>query len=111
MLDYWENFWKVKESNSQRSLTVCELTVGFLMPPHPLTNFEIQKCYQSKRKFNITYSKDKLPKIKDGTWIVYLDGWRSHWVVLYMNGDNVTYCDSFGAENITREKNTSKWFS
>ena len=22
------------------------------MPPHPLTNFEIQKCYQNKPKFN-----------------------------------------------------------
>ena len=23
--------------------------MGFLMPPHPLTNFEIQKYYQSER--------------------------------------------------------------
>ena len=22
------------------------------MPPHPLTNFELQKCYQNEPKFN-----------------------------------------------------------
>ena len=25
------------------------------MPPHPLTNFEIQKCYQNEPKFNDVY--------------------------------------------------------
>ena len=31
------------------------------MPPHPLTNFEIQKYYQNKPKFNF-YSRNNLPK-------------------------------------------------
>ena len=35
------------------------------MPPHPLTNFEIQK-YQNKSKFNDFYSRNNLCKIKDG---------------------------------------------
>ena len=35
------------------------------MPPHPLTNFEIQKCYQNKHKFNGVSSRNNLPKIKD----------------------------------------------
>ena len=35
------------------------------MPPHPLTNFEIQKYYQSKPRFNDVYSGDNLPKIND----------------------------------------------
>ena len=26
--------------------------MGFLMPPHPLTNFKIQKCYQNEPRFN-----------------------------------------------------------
>ena len=26
------------------------------MPPYPLTNFEIQKCYQNEPKFNFVYS-------------------------------------------------------
>ena len=36
------------------------------MPTHPLTNFEIQKYYQNKPRFNGVYSSDSLPKIKDG---------------------------------------------
>ena len=35
------------------------------MPPHPLTNFEIQKYYQNEPKFNGVYSRDNLTKIKD----------------------------------------------
>ena len=38
------------------------------MPPHPLTNFEIQKYYQ-----NELYSRDTLQKIKDGAYVVNLD--------------------------------------
>ena len=38
---------------------------GFLMPPHPLTNFEIKKYYQNRPRFNGFYSRDNLPKIKD----------------------------------------------
>ena len=26
--------------------------MGFLMLPHPLTNFEIQKCYENVPRFN-----------------------------------------------------------
>ena len=41
--------------------------MGFLMPPHPLTNFEIQKYYENEQKFNGVFSRDNLPKkIKDG---------------------------------------------
>ena len=36
------------------------------MPPHPLTNFEIQKYYQNEPKFNGFYSRDNLAnEIKD----------------------------------------------
>ena len=42
------------------------------MQPHPLTNFDIQK-YQNKPRFNGVYSRDNLPKIKDGTYIINLD--------------------------------------
>ena len=39
---------------------------GFLMPPHPLTTFEIQKYYHNLTRFNGVHSRDNLPKIKDG---------------------------------------------
>ena len=38
------------------------------MPPHPLTNFEIQKYFQNETKFNCVYTKTNLPKIKDGAY-------------------------------------------
>ena len=44
------------------------------MPPHLLTNFEIQKCYQNEPRFNGVYSRNNLPKtIKDGAYVINLD--------------------------------------
>ena len=40
------------------------------MPPHPLTNFEIQKYYQNEPRFNGVYSRNNLTeKIKSGAYI------------------------------------------
>ena len=36
--------------------------MGFLMPPHSLTNFEIQKYYQNEPKFNGVFSRNNLPE-------------------------------------------------
>ena len=45
-----------------------------LVPSHLLTNFEIQKYYQNKLKFNGVYSRNDLPKnIKDRIYIINLD--------------------------------------
>ena len=43
------------------------------MLPHPFTNFEIQKYYQNESKFNGVYSRNNLPKTKDGTYVINLD--------------------------------------
>ena len=75
------------------------------MPSHPLTNFEIQKYYQNEPRFNGVYSRDNLPKIKDGAYVINLDEYsdiRTHWVALYVI-NNVTYFDSFGVEHIPKE--------
>ena len=40
------------------------------MPPHHLTNFEMQKYYQYEPKFNGVYSRNNLPKIKDGAYLL-----------------------------------------
>ena len=45
----------------------------FLMLPHPLNNFETQKFYQIKPKFNADYSRNNLSKIKGGTYIINPD--------------------------------------
>ena len=69
------------------------------MPPQPLTNFEIKKYYQNEARFNGAYSRDNLPKIKDGTYIINLDEYSdigTHWVALYVQNNNANYFDSFG---------------
>ena len=56
------------------------------MPPHPLTNFEIQKYYQIEPRFNGVYSRDNLQKIKDESYVINLDEYcdmGTHWIELY----------------------------
>ena len=68
------------------------------MLPHPLTYFEIQKYYQNEPKFNDVYSRNNLPKIKDGAYVinrVEFKSIRTHWIALYVNGNNIIYFDSF----------------
>ena len=79
------------------------------MPPHPLTNFEIQKYYQNEPRFNGVYSRDNLPKIKDGAYVINLDEYSdigTHWIALYIQNNDVTYFDSFGVEHISKEIRT-----
>ena len=76
-----------------------------LMLPYHLINSEIKK-YQNEPKFNSFYSKNNLPEKKDGAYVIELIGYNligAHWVALYVNGDNMTYFDSFGVEYIPRE--------
>ena len=82
------------------------------MPPHPLTNFEIQKCYQNEPKFSGVYSRNNLPNIKDGAYVINLDEFKSietHWIALCVNGNNrrgsydVIYFDTSGVEHIPKE--------
>ena len=74
------------------------------MPPCPLTNFEIQKYYQNETKFNGVNSRNNLPKIKDGAYVINLDEYKStgnHRIALYVNVNNrrasydAIYFDSF----------------
>ena len=56
------------------------------MPPHTLTNFEIQQYYQNEPRFNSVYSRNNLPKqIKDGAYVINLDEYKDtgHTGVLY----------------------------
>ena len=42
------------------------------MPSHHLTNFEIQKYYQNEPRFNALYSRNNLPKMQDGEYVINL---------------------------------------
>ena len=57
---------------------------GFVMLPHPLTNFGMQKYYQNELKFNGVYSRNNLPRIKDLTYVINLSECKSieiHWIL------------------------------
>ena len=46
-----------------------------------------------------------MSKIKDGAYIKTLVEYKSigtHWIVLYVNDNNLTYFDSFGVEHIPK---------
>ena len=85
------------------------------MPPHLLTNFEIQKYYKNHAKwslkneikFNGFFSRDNLPnKIKDGAHIINLDEYSdigTHWVALYVKNNDITYFETFGVEHIPKD--------
>ena len=76
------------------------------MPPHLLINFEIQKYYQNEPKLNGVYSRKNLSKIKDRAYMINLGKYesiRTHWIVLYVNAENVIYFDSFVAEYISKK--------
>ena len=78
--------------------------------PSPLTNFEIQKYYQNESRFNGVYSRDNLTdKIKDGAYMINLDEYSdigTHWVVLYVLNNDVTYFNTFVVEHTPKEIKT-----
>ena len=62
----------------------------------------MQKYYQNEPRFNGVYSRDNVPKIKDGAYAINLDEYSdigTHCVALYTYNNNVTYFNSFEAEH------------
>ena len=81
--------------------------MGFLIPSHTLTNFEIQKYYKNEPRFNGVFSRNNLPKkIKDGVYVINLDEYAdvgAHCIALFCNRNEIVYFDSFGVEHIPEE--------
>ena len=79
----------------------------FLMPPDPLTNFEIQKSYENELRFIGVYSRNNLPKkIKDRAYVINLDEYAdvgTHWIALFFNRSEFVYFDSFDVEHPPEE--------
>ena len=81
--------------------------MGFLMLPHPLTNFEIQKYYKNEPRFNGVFSRNNLPKrMKDGAYVINLDedaNVGTHWIALFCKKNETVYFDTFGVQYIPEE--------
>ena len=78
--------------------------MGFLMPPHPLTNFELEKYYDNEPRFNVVYSRNNLPKkVKVEAYVINLNEYAdvgTHWIALFCNKSEIIYFHSFGVEHV-----------
>ena len=81
--------------------------MGFSIPSHPLTNFELRKYYQNEPRFKGVYSRNNLPKkIKDGAYVISLDEYEdtgTHQVALFCKRNEIVYFNSFGVEHVSKE--------
>ena len=69
----------------------------------------MQKYYKNEPRFNGVCSRDNLPRIKDGAYLINLGEYsdiETHCVALYINNNGVTYFDIFGVEHIPKEIKT-----
>ena len=82
-------------------------TLNFLLPFHPLTNFEIREYYKNEPRFSGVYSRNNLPKtIKKGVFVINLEEYENvgmHWVALFVKPKCTVYFDSFVIEHIPKE--------
>ena len=76
----------------------------FFIPPHPLTNFEIQKYYKNEPVFNGVLWRNNLSnKIKDKAYVINLAEYAdaiTYWITLFSNRNEIAYFDSFDVEHI-----------
>ena len=57
---------------------------------HPLSYLVIQRRYQNKSRFAGVYSKNSLPKVKDGLYVKHLDKcnkFDTHLVAVFVQSD------------------------
>ena len=74
-----------------------------LVPLHSLINIKITKHFNYKPRFNGVFSRDNLPRIKDGAYVINLDDKQNketHWVSLFIDKNTAVYFDSFRTEYI-----------
>ena len=69
------------------------------MSPHHLINFEIQRYFQNEPKFKGVYSRNNLPKMKDGEFVTGYNEYkltRTVQLPLYADSNSLKYFGSFG---------------
>ena len=79
---------------------------GHMVTLHTLNNIEITNYFNDEPRFNGIFSRNKLPGIKDGAYVINLDDKKSkgtHWVSLFIDRNVAIYFNSFGIEYIPQE--------
>ena len=73
---------------------------------HPLNSIEITNYFNYEPRFSGVFSRNNLPTIKDGAYVINLDDKNSkgtHWGSLFIDRNATVYFDSFGIEYIPQE--------
>ena len=89
-----------------RSARRAYINKTFFNPLNPLNNIEITNYFNDEPIFNGVFSRNNLPRIKDGGYVINLDDKNSnaaHWVSLFIDRNTTVYFDSFGNEYIPQE--------
>ena len=67
---------------------------------------KVSKYFENDCRFNGVFSRNNLPRIKDGAYVINLDdkkGKGTHWVSVFIDRSLAVYFDSFGIEYIPQE--------
>ena len=73
---------------------------------HPLSNIKIIHYFNYELRFNGVFSRNNLPRMKNGAYAINLDdknSKRTYWVSLFVDKNIAAYFDSFGMEYILQE--------
>ena len=80
--------------------------IKFLVPLNPLNNIKITNYLHYEPRLNGLFSRNNLPRIKDGAFVINLDDTDSkgkHWVSLLIDKNTAVSFESFGIEYIALE--------
>ena len=81
------------------------------MSPHLLINFEIQRYFQNELKFKGVYSRNNLPKMKDGEFVTGYNEYkltRTQQLPLYADSNSLKYFGSFGFWSLIHSRRNEK---
>ena len=83
-----------------------DIWIKVLVPFHHLNYIEITNYFKYEPRFNSVFSRNNLPRIKDGAYVINRDDKNSkgtHWVSLFIDRNTAVYSDFFGIEYIPLE--------
>ena len=73
---------------------------------HLLNNIEITNYFNYEPRFNGVFSRNNIPRINDGAYVINLHDKNSkgkQWASLFIDKNTAVYFDSFGIEYILEE--------
>ena len=83
-----------------------DIWINILVLLRPLNSIEITTYFNYEPRFNGIFSKNNLPKIKDGVYVINFYDQKSketHRISLFIDRNTAAYFDSFGIEYIPQE--------